>query len=91
MDLPTDFVLAVPKFQFDGTKQDRLRWLNLTSYSIRGFKATLYCPQGHVISLRLHTVEASGLVAPSVVCHEPGCKFSAHVRLLDWTYGHVTA
>lgn len=51
------------------------------------FKAELTCSNGHGVSLRGHSIAASGRVSPSVVCLASGCNFHDFVRLEDWSAG----
>jgi len=66
-----------------------LHWVPCHPSTLRRFKATMACPAGHALTLRLHAIEADGSVAPSVVCPVAGCTFHEHVRLTDWTFGSV--
>lgn len=66
-----------------------MHWVPCHPSTIRRFKATMACPEGHVLTLRIHTITPDGTVAPSVVCPGRGCSFHAYVRLVDWTFGFV--
>lgn len=46
--------------------------------------ATMTCQHGHVASLVDHTIDANGVVSPSVVCPDDGCPFHTHVKLDGW-------
>ena len=49
------------------------------------FKAIVTCPDcGFESSLREHTIDAGGVVHPSLVCPGEGCAFHEFVRLEDW-------
>lgn len=45
------------------------------------------CPNGHLLTLREHSVAKNGDVMPSVVCPEKGCGFHEFVRLRRWAFG----
>jgi hypothetical protein len=49
------------------------------------------CTYGHLLTLREHSIEADGMVSPSVLCPEPDCTFHAYVRLEGWNGGSVRA
>lgn len=42
------------------------------------------CPNGHIGSLRNHSIAADGTVTPSVVCHDPECGWHVWARLDGW-------
>jgi len=48
--------------------------------------AILNCPKGHgmMIVSRIHAIDHSGAISPSVVCRHEGCGFHDHVRLDGW-------
>ncbi|SRR5258707_3292393 len=66
-----------------------LHWVPCHPSTIHRFKATMACPAGHVLTLRIHTIKADGSVMPSVVCPVAGCSFHDYVRLADWSFGSV--
>jgi hypothetical protein len=66
-----------------------LHWSPCHTSTIHRFKATMTCPNGHVLTLRAHIVRPDGSVAPSVVCPVDDCAFHAYVRLSDWTFGLI--
>lgn len=45
------------------------------------------CPRGHIGSLDEHSIQADGVVSPSVDCDNQDCDFHEHVRLDDWDDG----
>jgi hypothetical protein len=45
------------------------------------------CPDGHVLTLRQHSVAEDGTVMPSVVCPNYECRFHGYVRLVGWSFG----
>lgn len=52
--------------------------------------AIFKCPNGHIGTLvdhepDSHSIDAEGVVSPSVVCPEDGCGFHDHVRLVGWS------
>ena len=75
-----------------GNPSDRpppLHWTPCHPSTIGRFKATMACANGHVITLRSHTITSDGTVIPSVVCPAKRCMFHAYIRLEDWTFGLV--
>jgi hypothetical protein len=64
-------------------------WKQCAPSAIKRFKAELTCPLGHGMTLKGHTVDARGLVSPSVVCHVPACSFHEFVVLEGWANGDV--
>jgi hypothetical protein len=45
------------------------------------FKAEVTCPRGHRLTLKGHSISATGHVQPSVICRHPGCDFHEFVML----------
>lgn len=64
-------------------------WKQCVPSVIKRFKAELTCPRGHGMTLKGHTINACGLVSPSVVCHVPACSFHEFVVLEGWASGDV--
>ena len=56
------------------------------SYSYPPGDLTPKCGNGHIGSLDRdeHTVDAAGVVTPSVVCPTDECGWHENIRLLDW-------
>ena len=56
------------------------------SYAYPPGDLTLKCGNGHIASLSRpdHTVDAAGIVTPSVICPTGECGWHETVRLLDW-------
>jgi hypothetical protein len=67
-----------------------MQWLPCHPSTIKRYKATMSCSNGHALTLQGHAVDRDGTVSPSVVCPEKGCPFHAYVRLVDWTFGRIT-
>ena len=66
-----------------------LHWTPCHPSSVRRFKASITCPNGHGLTLRGHSVASNGDVSPSVVCPDRNCDFHAFIRLKRWTFGAV--
>jgi hypothetical protein len=66
-----------------------MQWKACHHTTIARFKAEMTCPHGHALTLKSHSVSASGIVSPSVVCPSPGCRFHEFVALDDWDFGEV--
>ncbi len=66
-----------------------LHWVPCHPATIHRFKATMACPAGHVLTLRIHSIKSDGSLAPSVVCPVERCTFHEYVRLADWTFGSI--
>lgn len=66
-----------------------MHWAACDVATMSKFKATMTCPNGHVLTLRIHSVASDGGVTPSVVCPAQGCSFHSHVRLDGWNFGTV--
>ena len=67
-----------------------MHWVPCAPSTIRRFKATMTCPNGHILTLRGHRIAASGAVTPSVICPQNGCSFHSHIRLVGWDFGAVS-
>lgn len=72
------------------TSPPPLNWIACHPSTRHVFKATMACPYGHVLTLRIHTIAKDGTVSPSVICSAPGCSFHEYVRLIGWTFGEVS-
>lgn len=72
------------------TDPPRMQWAPCHPSTIRRFKASMTCPNGHGLTLGKHSITATGEVSPSVVCPSPGCAFHEYVRLDRWTFGAVS-
>ncbi len=66
-----------------------LHWSPCHPSTLWRFKATLSCPNGHLLTLRQHFIRSDGLVMPSVVCLAENCTFHAYVKLSEWTFGNI--
>lgn len=67
-----------------------MQWSACHPSTIRRYKATMTCSNGHTLTLRQHVIERDGTVWPSVRCPKKGCPFHAYVRLNNWTFGRIT-
>lgn len=67
-----------------------MQWTACHPSTIERYKATMTCPNGHLLTLRRHAIDWDGAVSPSVICPEKGCTFHAYVRLANWTFGRIT-
>lgn len=66
-----------------------MHWAPCHPSTMRRFKASMTCPNGHGLTLRDHSIAATGEVSPSVVCPERGCTFHEFVRLDRWSFGEL--
>jgi hypothetical protein len=66
-----------------------MHWAPCHPSSVKRFKASMTCPNGHSLTLKSHTVTVQGEVMPSVVCPVHTCTFHDWVRLTDWTFGSL--
>ena len=78
--LPGRSPINVPRYRGVGDPPP-LYWKACDPSTVMRFKAVLTCPRGHCLTLRVHTIEASGIVWPSVVCQFRECEFHDFVRL----------
>ena len=69
------------------TDPPRMHWAPCHPSTIRRFKASMTCRNGHGLTLGKHSVSATGEVSPSVVCPSRGCTFHEYVRLDRWSFG----
>ena len=67
-----------------------MQWAPCHPSTIRTFKASMTCPNGHGLTLGQHSITATGEVSPSVVCLARGCSFHEYVRLDRWSFGPLT-
>lgn len=67
----------------------RLQWKACHPSAVKRFKAEMTCTNGHGLVLKGHSVDASGNVNPSVVCHDRNCSFHDFVQLAGWSFGDV--
>ena len=49
-----------------------------------GIIPRVVCPNGHGGFIDAHTIDATGVVTPSVECPREGCGWHANIRLLGW-------
>ena len=80
--------VTIARFSGDGDPPP-FRWKACHPSTMTRFKAKLCCPAGHSLVLKGHSIDASGLVWPSVVCPESGCNFHEFVELEDWDLGDL--
>lgn len=66
-----------------------LYWTPCHPSTMRRYKATMACPEGHTFTLNGHSVSEDGTLEPSVVCPVVACKFHAYVRLENWGFGSM--
>jgi hypothetical protein len=66
-----------------------MHWAACHPSTMRKFKASMTCPNGHGLTLGKHSISANGEVSPSVVCPSPHCSFHDHVRLDGWSFGDL--
>lgn len=59
-------------------------WRKLPIFDGPRWILVITCPKGHDGSVMTHTVDASGVISPSVVCPIDGCSFHATVALNAW-------
>lgn len=81
--------IKISKHGISGENPPPMHWSPCDPSTITKFKATMTCPNGHVLTLRIHSIAPDGGVTPSVVCPAKGCSFHSNVRLAQWTYGAV--
>jgi hypothetical protein len=55
-----------------------MSWSPCHPATIKQFKATMACPKGHLLTLKIHSIQSNGLVNPSVICPEVDCSFHAY-------------
>jgi hypothetical protein len=66
-----------------------MHWAPCHPSTVKRFKASMTCPNGHGLTLRGHAIDKNGNVSPSVVCPVRGCSFHEFVRLDRWSFGAV--
>jgi len=66
-----------------------MHWSVCHPSTMRRFKASMTCPNGHGLTLGKHAIAADGVVSPSVVCPTRYCSFHEHVRLDRWSFGEL--
>jgi hypothetical protein len=81
-------ILSIPRFDGSGDPPP-LHWKACHPSTARRFKAEMTCRAGHGLVLKGHSVDAGGMVRPSVVCMTRGCGFHEFVRLSNWTLGQL--
>jgi hypothetical protein len=81
--------ISLRRFPVVTTDPPPMHWAPCHPSSIRRFKASVTCPNGHGLTLRGHAISQSGDVSPSVVCPVEGCSFHRFVRLDRWSFGAV--
>lgn len=81
--------VTVRRFETVTADPPPLHWAPCHPATIRRFKASMTCPNGHGLTLRGHTIAGNGDVSPSVVCPVAGCSFHEFVRLERWSFGAV--
>lgn len=81
--------VVIRRFDEITTDPPPMHWSPCHASTIRRFKASMTCSEGHGLTLRGHSISPEGNVSPSVVCPHPGCRFHVYVRLENWSFGAV--
>ena len=73
----------------DITKYQNGEWFHLGNGvdEVNGHKndVVVCCPKhGELVGIYKHTIDAKGVVAPSVVCPKDGCLFHEYITLEGW-------
>ena len=79
--------VAIRRFAAVSADPPPMHWAPCHPSTVRRFKASMTCPNGHGLTLRGHSIASNGDVSPSVVCPELGCAFHEFVRLKRWSFG----